>query len=169
MAGIVEKTLCFQAYAQRPLARPKHSPSFSDKASAQPAGVLKTGRRGGRKLATPGTTRVTAKETAMNVRTCLVLLSLSASFGAASIHATEAPVGETDIVVDCAKPALPSQREVGEMTGQYNFSQVYATRARLMAEAHRACQRDGVARVRLVMAPPAREPARTIAQRSAPR
>lgn len=33
-------------------------------------------------------------------------------------------------MVDCVNPALPSQREVGEMTGQYNFSQVYATRAR---------------------------------------
>jgi hypothetical protein len=169
MAGIVEKTLCFQAYAQSPLARPKHSPSFSDKASAQPAGVLKTGQHVGRKLATPGTTRFTAKETAMNIRTCLTLLSLSASFGIASTHATEAPVGEASIVVDCAKPALPSQREVGETTGQYNFSQVYATRARLMSEARRACQREGVTRVRLVMAPPAREPTRAVAQTNAPR
>ena len=106
----------------------------------------------------------------MNTRTCLALLSLFASFGVASVHATEVPVGEASIVVDCAKPALPSQREVGEMTGQYNFSQVYATRTRLMAEARRACQREGVARVRLVMSSPAaRESARTVAQANAPR
>lgn len=105
----------------------------------------------------------------MNTRTCLAFLSLFASFGVASVHATEAPASEPAIVVDCAKPALPSQREVGEMTGQYNFSQVYATRARLMAEARRACQRKGITRVRLVMAPPAREPARTLAQTNVPR
>lgn len=107
----------------------------------------------------------------MNARICLAILPLMlVSFAAASVHATEASVGRTDIVVDCTKPSLPSQREVAEMTRQYNFSQVYATRARLMAEARRACQRQGVARVRLVMAPSAaREPARTVAQRNAPR
>lgn len=105
----------------------------------------------------------------MNTRTCLALLPLLISFGAASAHATETPAAEPAVVVDCAKPALPSQREVGEMTGQYNFSQVYATRARLMSEARRACQREGVTRVRLVVAPPAREPTRTVAQTNAPR
>jgi hypothetical protein len=105
----------------------------------------------------------------MTTRTHLAILSLLASFGFASVHATEAPAGEPSLVIDCAKPALPSQREVGEVTGQYNFSQVYATRARLMSEARRACQREGVTRVRLVMAPPAREPARTVAQTNAPR
>ena len=105
----------------------------------------------------------------MNTRTYLAILSLSALFGVASAYATEPPIGEPSIVIDCAKPARPSQREVGEMTGQYNFSQVYATRARLMSEARRACQREGVTRVRLVMAPPAREPTRTVAQTNAPR
>jgi hypothetical protein len=104
----------------------------------------------------------------MNIRTRLVTLSLLAPFAIAT-HAAEAPVAGPAIVVDCAKPALPSQREVGEMTGQYNFGQVYATRARLMAEAHRACQRKGIAQVRLVMASPAREPARTVAQTNATR
>jgi hypothetical protein len=105
----------------------------------------------------------------MNTSTRLALLSLFASFGIASVHATEAPIGQAALVIDCAKPALPSQREVGEMTGQYNFGQVYATRVRLMAEARRACQREGVTRVRLVMAPPAREPDRAVAQTKAPR
>ena len=105
----------------------------------------------------------------MNTPTRLALLSLFVSFGVASVHAAEAPANEPAIVVDCAKPTLPRQREVGGMTGQYNFSQVYATRARLMAEARRACQREGITRVRLVMATPAREPARTVAQTNAPR
>jgi hypothetical protein len=105
----------------------------------------------------------------MNTRTCLALLPLLGPVGVASVHAMEAPAGESAIVVDCAKPALPSQREVGEMTGQHNFSQVYATRARLMSEVRRACQRQGITRVRLVMAPPAREPARTVAQTNASR
>ena len=55
------------------------------------------------------------------------------------------------------------------MTGQYNFSQIYATRARLMSEARRACQREGITRVRLVMEPRARETTRTVAQTNAPR
>jgi hypothetical protein len=105
----------------------------------------------------------------MNTRTYLALLSLFGSFGVASVHATEATAGEPAIVVDCAKPALPSQREVGEMTGQNNYSQVYATRARLMSEVRRACQREGITRVQLVMAPRAREPARMVAQTNAPR
>ena len=105
----------------------------------------------------------------MNIRTRLAFLFLLASFGIASAHATEAPATEPGIVVDCVKPALPSQREVGEMTGQYNFSQIYATRARLMSEARRACQREGITRVRLVMEPRARETTRTVAQTNAPR
>lgn len=105
----------------------------------------------------------------MNTSTRLVLLSLFAAFGITSANATDAPIGQANLVIDCAKPALPSQREVGEMTGQYNLGQVYATRARLMSEARRACQREGVTQVRLVMAPPAREPDRAVAQTKTPR
>ena len=54
-------------------------------------------------------------------------------------------------VADCEDRALPSQREVGEWTGQHNFSQVYATRQRLMAEIGRACQQTGVEQVRVVL------------------
>lgn len=53
-------------------------------------------------------------------------------------------------VFGCGARALPSQRQVGEWTGQHNFSQVYDTRQRLMADIGRACQRDGVDQVRLV-------------------
>ena len=53
-------------------------------------------------------------------------------------------------VADCEERTLPSQREVGEWTGQHNFGQVYATRQRLMAEIGRACQQTGVEQVRVV-------------------
>lgn len=57
----------------------------------------------------------------------------------------------------CQARALPTQREVGEALGQHNFSQVYASRARLMNEVARACQGPGVERVDVVLqmqAPP---------------
>ncbi len=67
------------------------------------------------------------------------------------------PVAPTaSLVIDCANPALPSQREVGELLGQDNFSQVYDSRRALMAEAHRACHRAGVRYARLTRAKPAR-------------
>lgn len=66
-------------------------------------------------------------------------------------------------VFDCRVRALPSQREVGEWTGQYNFAQVYATRQRLMAEVGRACNKVGVERVNLVMQVPADAGARASA------
>ncbi|GAB3100804.1 hypothetical protein [Lysobacter terrae] len=53
-------------------------------------------------------------------------------------------------VTDCAQRALPSQQAVGEWTGQHNFSQVYNTRQRLMAEIGRACQRTGVEQIHVV-------------------
>lgn len=52
--------------------------------------------------------------------------------------------------VDCVDRAPPSQREVGDWTGQYNLGQVYDTRARLMGDVARACQRPGVGAVQLV-------------------
>lgn len=52
---------------------------------------------------------------------------------------------------DCEKRSLPSQREVGEWTGQHNFAQVYDTRERLMAEVGRSCQKAGVGQVNLVI------------------
>ncbi len=53
-------------------------------------------------------------------------------------------------VVDCGNRSLPSQREVAEWTGQHNFSQVYDTRKRLMAEVGRNCRKSGVEQVQLV-------------------
>lgn len=62
---------------------------------------------------------------------------------------------EAGIVIDCAGPTLPSQHVVAAAMNQHNFGQAYATRARLMAEARRACQREHVTNVRLVReAPP---------------
>lgn len=89
----------------------------------------------------------------MNLRTRFVLpslLAVLAPLGVAPADAAEAPVGAPGIVIDCARPSLPSQRSVGEMTGQHNFGQVYATRTRLMAEVRRACERAGTTRVLVI-------------------
>lgn len=90
-------------------------------------------------------------------------------FCAATAHAQEPvqplPTAQApQHVVDCAQRSLPSQREVGGWTGQSNFSQVYATRARLMGEVGRACQKPGVRTVELVVAPDGRSPRRIVAQ-----
>lgn len=61
-------------------------------------------------------------------------------------------------VFDCQRRSLPSQRLVGEWTGQHNFSQVYATRERLMGDVARTCSTPGVEHVNLVFE---RQPART--------
>ena len=53
-------------------------------------------------------------------------------------------------VVHCAHPTLPSQIDVARFTGVDNFTQLYATRTRLMLQAAQEC-RHGVAQVTLVM------------------
>ena len=65
------------------------------------------------------------------------------------------PAAGSGILVSCQTRALPSLRQVSDLTGQFNSYQLHATRARLMAEAGRACQRPGIARVRLLPAWPA--------------
>lgn len=59
------------------------------------------------------------------------------------VHAAADP-SRPRIVIDCERPRLPTQREVGELLDQHNFAQVYASRAALMAEAHRICRRGPV-------------------------
>ena len=62
-------------------------------------------------------------------------------------------------VADCGHRMLPSQRQVGEWTGQRNFSQVYASRQQLMAQVGRLCRKDGIGQVHVVStaAPAARD------------
>lgn len=110
----------------------------------------------------------------MNLRTHIASLSLLLAIHAAPVAAQEPmrtlsaiPVQGIYYVADCGHRVLPSQRQVGEWTGQANFSQVYDTRQRLMAEIGRACQRPGAERVNLVLQrDPARDssPARLVAQ-----
>jgi len=64
----------------------------------------------------------------------------------------ETPLPTNSIVIDCADIALPTQRQVGELLGQHNLGQVYASRNRLMANARRDCK-GGVAQVILVVEP----------------
>lgn len=89
---------------------------------------------------------------ARHVPAALVLATLAAPAIAGTPTPTLPPVQAEAVlyVADCAERALPSQRQVGEWTGQHNSSQVYATRQRLMAEIGRACQRNGVEQVRVV-------------------
>ena len=65
------------------------------------------------------------------------------------------------IDLECQSLHRPTQREVGEWTGQHNFAQVYETRARLMGQLIQACRRSGAAQVKVVLeqdAPHARRP-----------
>lgn len=79
---------------------------------------------------------------------------LIAACSAAQTAAAEPPllpaVKAVLYTVDCVDRAPPSQREVGDWTGQYNLGQVYDTRERLMGDVARACQRPGVGAVQLV-------------------
>lgn len=80
--------------------------------------------------------------------TCLLVSAAASAQEPATLPAVQAQ-GVLQ-VFDCGARALPSQRQVGEWTGQHNFSQVYDTRQRLMADIGRACRRDGIERVLLV-------------------
>lgn len=80
---------------------------------------------------------------------------------AVAVASTPAAAGQpaapaANIVIDCANFAPPSQRQVGELLGQDNFSQIYDSRRALMAEAHRACHRKGARYARLMREKPAR-------------
>lgn len=75
------------------------------------------------------------------------------------------------LVFDCDARTLPSQRLVGEALDQHNQGQVYASRARLMTEVGRACQRPGTERVGLVLLsdpPRARVTDRRVARQDPP-
>lgn len=81
------------------------------------------------------------------------LAATALAFAAATSPAAAAtPEAEpVSILVDCARPALPSQQDITRLTGAANFSQAYALRARLMGEAKRACH--SASKVRLVLEP----------------
>ena len=82
-------------------------------------------------------------------------LLLAATTSSAGTPAS-APMPAPTLSFDCSAPVLPSQRAVGELTGQNNLTQVYATRTRLMAEVKRACQRSGTMRVVVMPLPETR-------------
>lgn len=100
------------------------------------------------------------------------LLLATASAVAGEPPVTEvAPIRAAALLsFQCEARVLPTQREVGEALGQNNFSQVYASRARLMSEVGRACQRRGVERVDVVLQPMAapRHDVRYLAMQTAP-
>jgi len=90
--------------------------------------------------------------TARTFSAALVLAAIAAPIAAQKPTPSLPPVTAQAVlyVADCQDRALPTQREVGEWTGQHNFSQVYATRQSLMSEIGRACQQTGVEQVRVV-------------------
>ena len=81
---------------------------------------------------------------------CLVACALAMPAAAESTLQVLQPVQAVRVVVDCEVRTLPSLRVIGEMLGQNNSGQIYASRARLMSEVGRACQRPGIERVGLV-------------------
>ena len=66
--------------------------------------------------------------------------------------ATAAPatIVPAEVVIHCQQIQLPSQRAVAELLQIDNLGQAYRARAHLMEDAKRACNRSGVARVRLL-------------------
>ncbi|GAB3746329.1 hypothetical protein [Lysobacter olei] len=113
----------------------------------------------------------------MTVQTPRLALAVALLVASASALSAEPPVTEVApiraaalLTFQCEARVLPKQRDVGEALGQYNFSQIYASRARLMSEVGRACQRSGVERVDVVMQPMAspQRDARYLALQAAP-
>ena len=89
----------------------------------------------------------------------LILLGATFTVSAQAADTATLPGVKTQAiryVFDCQQRSLPSQRLVGEWTGQHNFSQVYDTRERLMGDVARACNTPGIEHINLVF-----EPART--------
>ena len=85
---------------------------------------------------------LTRRARAMAVAPAIVLMAVA-------VHAAPPATGE-ELTFDCAQMALPSQAAVAALTGQHNFTQVYATRTRLMVQVRQACRQTGTATVRLV-------------------
>ncbi|MBB1473292.1 MULTISPECIES: hypothetical protein [unclassified Luteimonas] len=91
----------------------------------------------------------------MDVRTSLATLLLAAAIApvAAQESIPSLPAVKAEALrylADCDHRVLPTQREVGEWTGQHNFSQVYDTRLQLMAEIGRTCEQPGIEQVQVV-------------------
>ena len=97
----------------------------------------------------------------MNASTLAKTLALALA-AALPLSALASPPQPIEITVDCAHPALPSQREFARFTGIDNFGQAYDMRAKVMVRAQRACKR-GAGQVRVVLELPKREPASALA------
>ena len=76
----------------------------------------------------------------MTASTSALILALALT-AASPVSGAELPTQAPGIVIDCARPSLPSQDEVSSLTGIGNFGQAYAARNRLMQQGLRACKR----------------------------
>jgi hypothetical protein len=90
----------------------------------------------------------------MNLLTFRTSLTVALLFTAVGSAAANPAGGPSTLVVDCNTRALPSQAAIGDMLDQRNFSEAYNARPRLMAEVNRACHREGITGVRLVLNAP---------------
>lgn len=138
-----------------PVGHPKHSLSFSDKASRHPRDSIKTGGGARRKLVTPGIARIRPKENAMNRHLCVALLLAATS--AAPVIAQESThtlatvqVHGALYVTQCNHRVPPTQRQFGEWTGIDNFGEAYAARERLISDIDRVCRRPGITKVQVI-------------------
>jgi len=75
------------------------------------------------------------------------------------------PPPAPELRMDCAHPRLPPQYDVGRWLGQANAGQAYASRARVMADVRRACQRPGIRTVVVRLQRAAPSPERALARR----
>jgi hypothetical protein len=128
---------------------PKQFPRNSGSPREDPIAALKLEARRLATLAVPDFRL--PLEFAMNRLIAHIALATGLAASATSLAADEPADQARELFVDCATRALPSQAAVGELLGQQNIGQVYSARSRMMVEVSRACQREGVTQVRLVL------------------
>jgi hypothetical protein len=82
----------------------------------------------------------------MNTKTLIAAIALIAVSAAAQAQTPES------LLMNCQDLTLPTQHDVALVTGQQNFSQVYAEWQRIMLQAKRVCG-AGADAVRIVAVP----------------
>lgn len=87
--------------------------------------------------------------TFFHAATVALLAALGTAAGPAA-RAADPPPARPFVVIDCDRAVAPPQHVIGELAGEHNLAQVYATRQRVMAEVRRGCLREGIDAVVLV-------------------
>lgn len=88
--------------------------------------------------------------------TCLAaLLPLAAGAETPATQTAPVEVAPLQIIVQCARPALPNQQAFARLAGIDNFGQAYAARNKAMLQTQRECK-QGASAVQLVQVAPRR-------------